>query len=67
MIVLEDPSVWVGCLPYVGSPFILGVGAEKKVDPKEPLNLLGTFRRFLGDTLRLRVLRCHQMPSLTQI
>ena len=60
MVVLENPSVGVGCLPNVGSSFVLGVGAIKKVDSKEPLNLFGTFRCFLGDTLGLRNLRCHQ-------
>ena len=60
MVVLENPSVWVCCLSDVCSSFVLGVGAVKKVYSKEPLNLFGTFRCFLGDTLGLRDLRCHQ-------
>ena len=60
MVVLENPSVWGCCLPDVGSSFVLGVGAIKKVDSKEPFNLFGPFWCLLGDTLGLRNLGCHQ-------
>ena len=64
MVVLENPSVWVCCLSYVGSSFVLGVGAIEKVDSKEPFNLFGPFRCLLSDTLGLRNLRCHQAEEI---
>ena len=60
MVMLEDPPVWVSGLSDVSSPLVLGVGAVKQIDSKEPLHLFGAFRSPLCDALGLGYLRCHQ-------
>ena len=60
MVVLEDPPVRVSGLSDVSSPLVLGVGAVKQIDSKEPLHLFGAFRSPLCDALGLGYLRCHQ-------